>query len=472
MISVQGTGVRLCDGLTRRELLRAGGLTLFAGMTLPRLLQAADARPPKRGPARSVILFNLLGGPSHQDMFDLKPDAPAEIRGEFKPVATSVPGLRVCEHLPRTATLMHKATLIRTVTHGYNAHNPLALMTGFAGGEYNQIFSRPSDPPDVGAVCQYLGLGPRDLPGAVCMPCYPGQGEGIRRPGPYGGYLGSQYDPLFTVCEPTFSRKPKVNYYDPVMPIGDPKMPSLEAAPEMTVARLGDRRRLVEQLDEQFRAAETSRSVERLDGFRRRAFDVLSSSKTREAFDLSREPDRVRERSGRNLTGSSLLAARRLVEAGVPFVSVHAEIFGSTGHSYDMHENNFGMLRDHNLPILDRAYPALIDDLENRGLLDSVLVVVMGEMGRSPKVNAKAGREHWPQCGFSLLTGGGVKKGCVYGSTDRIAAYPQDHPVSPGDVVATIYELLGIDPHTTVPDQTGRPIPIAHGGEPIRDVIA
>jgi uncharacterized protein (DUF1501 family) len=155
----------------------------------------------------------------------------------------------------------------------------------------------------------------------------------------------------------------------------------------------------------------------------------------------------------------------------VPFVSVHAEIFGSMGHSYDMHENNFGMLRDHNLPILDRAYPALFQDLEARGLLDSVLVVVMGEMGRSPKVNAKAGREHWPQCGFSLLTGGGVKKGYVHGATDRIAAYPKDHPVAPGDVVATIYALLGIDPHMTVPDQSGRPVPIAHGGAPIRAVI-
>src|SRR5262249_19708250 len=277
-------------------------------------------------------------------------------------------------------------------------------------------------------------IGPGDLPGAVCMPCYPGYGEGIRRPGPYGGYLGSQYDPLFTLCEPAFARKPKVPYYDPVTPIGDPKMPSLEAMPEMTVARLDGRRGLVEQLDQQFHAAENSGAVGRLEKFRQRAFAMLSSSRTREAFDLSREPDRVRDRYGRNLSGSGLLAARRLGGAGVPFISVHAEIFGSMGHSYDMHENNFGMLKDSNLPILDQAYPALIQDLEDRGLLDSVLVVVMGEMGRSPKVNAKAGRDHWPQCGFSLLTGGGVKKGFVYGATDRIAAYPRDYPVSPGDV--------------------------------------
>jgi len=167
-----------------------------------------------------------------------------------------------------------------------------------------------------------------------------------------------------------------------------------------------------------------------------------------------------------------LLVARRLVEAGVPFVSVHAEIFGSMGHSYDMHENNFGMLKGSNLPILDRAYPALLQDLDDRGLLDATLVVVMGEMGRSPRVNAKAGRDHWPQCGFSLLAGGGVKAGSVYGSTDKIAAYPKDHPVSPADLVATIYHLLGIDPGLTLPDRSGRPMPIAHGGEPIRGVVA
>jgi hypothetical protein len=473
MLSVLGKGTRLCDGLTRRELMRVGALSLFGGMTLPRLLQAGErAQPRKRGPARSVILFNLLGGPSHQDMFDLKPSAPPEVRGEFRPIATSLTGLQICEHLPQTARWMHRACLIRTVTHHYNAHNPLAMMTGFAGGENSQIVAKNTDPPDIGAICQYLGLGPRDLPGAVCMPCYPGWGEGIRRPGPYGGYLGSQYDPLFSLCNPTFERKPKVLYYDPVLPIGDPLMPSLSALPDMTAVRLGQRRSLVEQLDRQFQVAEASPAMERLDRYQQRAFALLSSRKTREAFDLSREPDRLRDRYGRNLSGSSLLVARRLVEAGVPFVSVHAEIFGSMGHSYDMHENNFGMLKDANLPILDRAFPALVEDLHERGLHDSTRVVVMGEMGRHPKVNAKAGRDHWPQCGFSLLTGGGVRPGTVYGTTDKHAAYPKDNPVSPGDVVATIYHLLGIDPHMMVPDRTGRPIPIAHGGEPIGGVIA
>jgi hypothetical protein len=472
MLSILGHGARLCDGITRREALRVGGLSLFAGMSLPRLLQASAATPSRRGTAKSVILFNLLGGPSHMDMFDMKPDAPVEVRGEFRPIRTSLPGLDVCEHLPRTARWMHRAALIRTVTHNYNAHNPLALMTGFAGGANGQIFAARSDPPDIGAVCQYLGMGPPDLPGAVCMPCYPGWGEGIRRPGPYGGWLGSQYDPLFTLCSPTFERQPRRNYYDPVPPLGDPQLPGLQALPDVNPVRLEGRRSLLSQVDASFRAAESSRAVERMGRLQDRAFALISSGKARAAFDVSREPQRLRERYGRTLTGSSMLVARRLVEAGVPFISVHAEIFGNTGHSYDMHENNFGMLRNHNLPILDRAFTALVEDLDVRGLLDSTLVVVMGEMGRSPRVNAAAGRDHWPQCGFSLLTGGGIREGTVWGASDRIAAYPTRNPVSPADLVATIYHLLGIDPHLLLPDPTGRPMPIAHGGEPIRGVIA
>jgi hypothetical protein len=295
---------------------------------------------------------------------------------------------------------------------------------------------------------------------------------GIRRPGPYGGFLGSQFDPLFAVCEPKFDREPKVAYYDPVFPIGEPKLPNADELPNISVDRLNRRRSILDQLDSQFAAIRSSKSVDRLEVFQQYAFDMLSSSKTRDAFDLSQEKDSLRDRYGRNLSGSSLLVARRLVEAHVPFISVHAEIFGRYGHSYDMHENNFGMLKDHNLPILDQGVPALIEDLESRGLLDSTLVIVMGEMGRSPRVNAKAGRDHWPQCGFSLLFGGGVKRGFVFGETDNQAAYPISHPVSPADLVSTIYHLLGIDPHMTVPDRTGRPQSIAHGGDVITEILA
>jgi len=452
--------------------MRVGGLSLFSGMTLPRLLRAAENR--SQGTARAVILFNLLGGPSHQDMVDMKPLAPVEIRGEFSPIDTSLPGLQVCEHLPRLSQLMHKASLIRTVTHSYNAHNPLAMMTGFTGGKNGQLTAEPTDPPDIGAVCQYLGMGTPDMPGAVCMPCYPGWGEskqypGIRRPGPYGGFLGSQYDPLFSVCNPTFAREGSP--YDPVRPMGQSQMPATDSLPEMTADRLNRRLSVLKQFDRQFESVTQSPAVDRMNTFQQRAMSLLTSSKTRAAFDLSQEPDKLRDSYGRNLFGSSLLQARRLVEAGVPFVSVHAENFFEHGFTYDMHENNFGMLKNENLPVLDTAYSSLVGDLEERGMLDSTLVVVMGEMGRSPRVNKKAGRDHWPQCGFSLLTGGGIKRGTVHGTTDKHAGYPTSHPVSPGDVVATIYHLLGIDPHTMVPDLNNRPWPVAHGGEVVREVV-
>lgn len=474
MLNIFGRGLTR-DGSNRREILRAGGLSLF-GLTLPGLLRATEQnrgtgielRPAR---AKSVILFNLLGGPSHMDMFDLKPSAPAEIRGEFQPIATSLPGLQICEHLPNTAKWMHKACLIRTISHTYNSHDPLAIMTGFTGAN-PQLQAQPTDPPDIGAICQYAGLGPRDVPGAVCLPCYPGWGEDYRRGGPYGGFLGSQYDPLYSLCDPKFSREPKTKYYDPVMPEGEPYLPGLSSQPEMTADRFDGRRSLLEQLDHAFRQASTSSAQDRLDKFQRRAFDLLTSSKTREAFDLSKEPDDVRDRYGRNLYGASMLIARRLVEVGVPFISVHQEIFKHYGHAYDMHSNNFAMLKNFNLPILDQIYPALIQDLEERGLLDSTLVIVMGEMGRSPRVNSSAGRDHWPQCGFSLLTGGGVKAGMVYGATDHQAAYPVSNPVHPSELVATIYHLLGIDPHLVVHDRLGRPFPVARGGAPLGDIIA
>ena len=460
-------------GGNRRELLRVGGLSLFGGMSLPQLLQAAEQRPSRTvAPVKSVILFNLLGGPSHMDLFDMKPNAPVEIRGEFQPISSSLPGLEICEHLPRTARLMHRACLIRTVSHTYNSHDPLAIMTGFTGGN-PQLPAQASDPPDIGAICQYTGLGPADVPGAVCLPCYPGWGQqGYRRGGPYGGFLGSQYDPLFALCNPTFAREPATQHYDPVMPIGEPFLPGFENSAEMTTVRVGGRQSLLRQMDDEFRRSSQSGAIERLDKFQRRAFDLLTSSRTRDAFDLSQEPDSVRDRYGRNLFGASLLVARRLVEVGVPFVSVHQEIFRHYGHAYDMHENNFGMLRNINLPILDLAWPALIQDLDDRGLLDSTLVIVMGEMGRSPRVNRNAGRDHWPQCGFSLLAGAGVRAGHVHGETDRHAAFPVSDIVHPADLVATIYHLLGIDPHLTVHDRLGRPFAIARGGDPLTGILA
>jgi hypothetical protein len=478
MLRILGHSRTTCDGVSRRELMRVGGLSLFSGMTLPRLVRAAEANGGgTNGPAKSVILFNLLGGPSQIDMFDMKPDAPVEVRGEFSSIETTVPGVRICEHMPNIARIMHKAALIRTVTHGYNSHNPLNIMTGWSLGDPAALRPDPNDPPDIGAVCQYLGMGPRDMPGAVCMPCYPGWGEssmypGIRRPGPYGGYLGSQYDPLFSYCEPTYSKTPERPYYGTAIALGEPVMPASDNLPDMTADRLDRRRSILDQIDGEFERVFTSRAIDDRDDFQQRAFSMLCTSKTRDAFDLSQEPDDVKQRYGSSLFGNCMIVARRLVEAGVPFISVHAENFLPDGSfTYDMHENNFEMLRLHNLPVLDALLPALIEDLDQRGLLDSTLIYVMGEMGRSPRVNSLAGRDHWPQCGFCLMTGGGIKPGVVHGATDSQAGYPVADPVTPADIVATIYNQLGIDAHTTVPDRTGRPMPIAHGGEPIWDVI-
>ncbi len=469
MLSVLGHSKKMCDGVTRRELMRVGGLSLLAGLSMPELIRAADDR---RAKARSVIMFNLLGGPAHMDMFDLKPDAPAEVRGEFKPISTSLPGLQICEHLPRLAGWMDRGTLIRTFSHTFNSHDPLPFMTGFTDDQPSAQ-AMPTDPPDVGAICQYLGLGPEDLPGAVCLPCFPGSGQkGHRRRGPYGGFLGRSCDPLFTLCKPTFDREPSPNDYDPVMPMGQPFPPTPDDLPDMTVDRLDERKSLLTQLDTVFAESSRSPAVTSMDQVKQKAFSILTSGRTRDAFDLEQESSGTRDRYGQNMVGSSMLIARRLVEAGVPFISVHQEIFDHYGHAYDMHQNNFSMLKDFNLPLLDQVIPALLQDLDQSGLLDSTLVVVMGEMGRTPKINANAGRDHWPQCGFSLLFGGGVKQGYVHGTTDKIGAWPTSDPVSPADFVATVYSLLGIDPRMTVNDRAGRPISIAHGGEPVADVIA
>lgn len=462
----------LPDGVSRRELLRVGGLSLF-GMSLPRILQASEQSPQHvPGRAKSVILFNLLGGPSHMDMFDMKPDAPAEVRGEFQPIATSLPGVQICELMPNIARLMHQACLIRTVSHQMNTHDPLPIMTGYDLKD-PKLQAEPTDPPDIGAICQYVGLGPTDVPGAVCLPCYPGWGQnGYRRGGPYGGFLGSQYDPMFSYCSPTFDHEPKFHHYDPVMPMGEPYLPGLDQLAEVSADRLTGRRSLLERFDDVFRSVHETASQNRLDKFQERAFSMLTTSKVRQAFDLGQEKPETRDEYGRDLYGSSLLTARRLVEVGVPFISVHQEIFQHYGHAYDMHENNFNMLRNVNFPVLDRGVPALVQDLESRGLLDSTLVIVMGEMGRSPRVNARAGRDHWPQCGFSLLFGGGIKAGTVHGATDKIAAYPISNKIHPADLVATVYHLLGIDPHLVVQDRVGRPAEIARGGEPIEGILA
>ncbi len=470
MLRILGRGTKPCDGVTRREALCVGGLSLFGGMTLPTLLAAREGtRPVRPGPAKSVVLLSLFGGPPHIDMFDMKAAAPEQVRGEFNPIATSVPNLSICELLPLTAQVMDRTTLIRTYSHKYNSHNPYNVYTGFDGGDDREnYFAKRSDHPGMGAICQYMNLGPTDIPCYVIMPAYPGYSQALRRSGPYGGYLGSQHDPLFTVWDKKFAGKGE--FYKPAVPLGAPLLPALGNLTDVTADRLDRRRSLLDQIDHSVATIEASRAAQGMNHFQQQVFSLLTSAKTRAAFDISREPAAVLDRYGRNLWGSSMIIARRLIEAGSTFVSVNWEEADSGNH-WDMHTNNFGMCRVL-LPLLDQLISGLILDLEERGLLDSTLVVVMGEMGRTPRVNASAGRDHWPQCGFVLLAGGGVKRGFVLGKTDDQAAYPTDRPVSAGDMVATIYQLLGIDPQMAVDDLSGRPIGISHGGAPVFEIIA
>jgi len=467
MLRILGHAATTCDGVTRREVLRAGALTLFGSLALPTVAAAKATRPAAK--AKSVILLDLFGGPSHLDMFDPKPDAPAEVRGEFGVIDTALPAVKVSEHLPRLARWLGRTSLIRTLSHPYNSHNPYAVMTGFTGGnDVRDYYSRPSDWPSMGSVCHFAGLGRPGVPPYVCLPALPGYSQGLRRCGPYGGFLGTRYDPLFSTCDPQFPRPidGTKDFYDPgYVPMGEPKLPSLRS--ELTLDALDRRRTLLQQLDAEAAKLDAAAPMTRKQD---EAFDLLLSPRARKAFELDQEPPAVRDRYGRDVFGSCMLLARRLVETGVTFITIHTETKGN-GH-WDTHENNFNMLKQFLLPWFDRGLSVLLEDLDDRGLLDTTLVVTMGDMGRSPRVNGKAGRDHWPQCGFCLLAGGGTKAGHVHGASDKTGSYPKDHPVSPGDICATIYELVGVDPNIMVPDPAGQPHSVTHGGAPIRTVIA
>jgi hypothetical protein len=477
MLTVLGSKKRCCDGLTRRETLKAGALSLLGGLNLPNLLRAEEARlRARRGRAKSVILLYLLGGAPTQDMVDLKPNAPPEIRGEFRPIDTSVPGIRVCEHLPRMARWMHRVAVIRSLNHRAGCHNTLPSYTGLEIPVSDNTTTLETFPPSMGSVCEYLRRGERDLPDYVYMPCYLGWGQTIRRAGPYGGFLGQRYDPLYTECAPY--RDPGTPAPAPGRPAtvrGEPRLPQDRLATGITVDRLDTRRTLLQQIDGQLRRVETQRALDNFGRVQQRAFNLLTSSQVRAAFDVGREEPRVRDRYGRTLFGSSTLIARRLVEAGVRFVNVTWDLFWDrvpiNYDSWDTHTRNFPILKDVNLPEFDQTYTALLEDLEARGLLDETLVVVMSEMGRTPRINGNGGRDHWTFCYSTFLAGGGVRGGTLYGESDAQAAYVRDRPVSTSDVCTSIYECLGIDPDMTVPDRAGRPIPVAHGGRPVREIL-
>jgi hypothetical protein len=479
MLTMLGSPRRCCDGLTRRETLQAGALALVGGLNLPSLLRAEQQPGPSSRPrkAKSIILLYLLGGAPTQDMFDLKPTAPVEVRGEFKPAATSASGVQICDQLPRMAQWMHYTAIVRSVNHKAGCHNTLPSFTGFEEPLPDITSTKDTYPPSMGSVCEYLKTKQTDLPAYVYMPCYLGWGQAIRRPGPYAGFLGQRYDPLFTECTPYLDKDaPKESPGHPQVCRGQPRIPDCDLRNDLTIDRLNTRRSLLQQFDQQHRLADDRLASARFNRNQQRAFDVLTSPKVKAAFGLDREDTRRIDRYGRTLFGNSALIGRRLVEAGVRFVTVTWDIywdrFSLQYDGWDTHTRNFAILREYNLPYFDLAYSALLEDLNDCGLLDETLIVVMSEMGRTPKINANAGRDHWTFCYSVVLAGAGIKGGTIYGASDSHAAYVKDRPVSTADICATIYECLGIDPEMPIADHSGKPVTVAHGGQPIREILA
>lgn len=476
MITMLGSHRRCCDGVTRRETLKAGALALGGGFTLPGRLRAEAAGTARPGKAKSVIVLYLLGGAATQDMWDLKPDAPSEVRGEFKPIDSNVAGIQVGEHLPILSRWMHRAAVVRSMNHKAGCHNPLPSYTGDERPVVDLVNTSDTYSPSMGSVSASLS-GEDAQPAYVYLPCYLGWGQSIRRPGPYAGFLGKRFDPLFTECEPYIDKgAPEDKPWHPQVLRGEPRIPGTELSGGLTLDRLDTRRTLIQQFDDETKAAERVGSYESYDRQQRQAFDLLTSARVKSAFQLDREDPKLRDRYGRTLFGSSTLIARRLVEAGVRFVNVTWDVYWERlrlqHDGWDTHGRNFAILREYNLPYFDLAASALLNDLEGRGLLDETLVVVMSEMGRTPKINASAGRDHWTYCYSVVMFGAGVRGGTLFGASDSQAAFVKDQPVSPADLCATIYHCLGIDPEMPVYDQTNRPVAVAHGGRSIEAVLA
>jgi len=484
MITLLGSPRLCCDGLTRRETLKAGALSLLGGFfNLPSLLAmenrgSAHVRP---GKAKSVLLIYLQGGPATQDMFDLKPDAPSGIRSEFKPIATSASGIQICEHLPKMARWMHRAAVVRSAYHEGICHSNMPMYTGYDLVRDQE--RRATDPPSMGSVCAWyeqevLRKRPGLLPNYIYLPCPLGWGEVTVKGGPWAGFLGQRYDPLCTECTAYLDRPQKSGPSDDMQRVrGEILFRDTDLPAGMTVDRLQSRRSLLEQVEDQVRGLESQPALRGHAKRQQLAYDLITSARVREAFDLNREPARVRDRYGRTLFGDALLLGRRLVERGVRFVNVSWDNMRqrfsppASNQVWDTHERNFPILKDNHLPHLDETFSALMEDLDHRGLLDETLIVMMGEMGRTPKVNAAGGRDHWTFCYSVLLAGAGIQGGSIYGASDAHAAYVKNKPAHIRDICATIYHSLGIDPETPVYDQGRRPIAIAHGGRALKDIL-
>lgn len=450
---------------SRRQILQVGGMGML-GLTMPRLLKAAESQDHKAPPvkAKSVVFLYQFGGPSHVETFDMKPEAPDGIRSQFGTIPSNLPGLRVCEHLPKTAQVMDKVTLIRSMRHTMKNHNSASYyaLTGKAP-PVDDIRLRDSLElfPAYGSVVDRLSPLENGLPTFVAYPYV--IRDGAITPGQHASFLGKAHDPLLVTEDPN-----SPNF----------KLPQLSLPENLNPDRLANRRAMQKLINQQSRLLDYSAEAQGLDAYYERALSMLNSPKVREAFDLSQEPDALRESYGRTTYGQGCLLARRLVEAGVKFINVYfsSNIGGQskTSGGWDTHGFNntrmYPILKARHLPITEHTLPVFLNDLDERGLLDETLVVWMGEFGRTPKINDNISRDHWPQCYTVLLAGGGVKRGYVYGASDRHGAYPDRDPVTPDDLAATMFHLLGINHETEVYDTLDRPLPIA-SGKPIYDVM-
>ncbi len=442
--------------LSRREWLRLGGLSAF-GLTLPHV-QARSAVG-SFGKARACIVLFHLGGPPQHETWDPKPDAPEEIRGEFRPIATNVPGIQVGELMPKTARRLDRICVLRSLSTNDNAHSSSGywMLTGVPHQPMNSENSKPGAPNDwpcTAALVQKLRRECNGLPAAITLPEHIWNDGGLTWPGQDGGFLGRMANPWLIHCQP----------HEPGFQITGLGLPD-----DVPAERVSQRVSLLEQVD---RALQNHAVGRIYDAQTRKALALLSAGRARRAFELEREPTRLRERYGMTRWGQSLLLARRLVEAGVSLVQVNwtrmkEEMGGSP--AWDTHAKNAQNLR-RLMPIMDQAYSALLEDLETRGLLDSTLVVWMGEFGRTPKHNANAGRDHWGHVFSAALAGGGVRGGQVLGASDRIGAFCRDGLILPQDLQATVFHCLGLDLHTEVHDTQGRPVAITRG-QPIRQVL-
>jgi len=450
--------------INRREWLRAGGLGCL-GLSLPSLLQA---KPPKSrdgsfGRAKSCILLFLSGGPPQHETFDPKPDAPLEIRGDFKSIPTSVPGIHFSEALPRTAKLMQHLAVIRSMTTGISAHSTSGcfMLTGYEPTtKAENVPASANDWPSIASVVVALKPSDRSPLTSVVLPERIENNGHIVWPGQNGGFMGAPWHPQLLRCDPAAGRL---------------RIEGMALAAGMTDLRFSERGALLKQLDVQFRRSLANPLMEEADAMQHRAFDLIHSETSRAALEIEREPAAMRDRYGRCKFGQSVLLARRLVEAGVRMVQVNwpreAGDEGAGSPLWDTHQKNGPRVREVLGPQFDRAYSTLIEDLHARGLLDETLVVVMGEFGRSPIINKSGGRDHWGNVFSVAMAGAGIAGGQIIGASDTTGGFPVDRPVRPPDLAATIFHLLGIRPNHEFMDGVQRPRTVTDGGVPLRELV-